>query len=96
MSDALKGLMAELEAYRGEASARALLIAEHCEAHALLVPVDPDTCHELKALAEVFDCEPAHLALLVLKTTLGEMHHELDQDLDSMAAKALDRIRVSC
>lgn len=94
MEDALKGLLSELEACRGEAAARKLLIGD--TPHALQMPIDTNTCHELKALADVFDCEPAHLAFMILKTALAEIHEGLDEDLAAMATEARQRMASGC
>jgi hypothetical protein len=90
MDDALQGLLSELEACRGEGLAQRLLIGE--TPHALQMPIDAHTCHELKALADVFDCEPAHLALLILRVSLAELHVGLDDDLARLATAARRRL----
>ena len=94
MGEALKGLLSELEACRGEAEARNLLIGE--TPHALQLPIDLQTCHELKALADVFGCEPAHLAFVILRSALTDIHEGLDDDLASMAMAARQRLSSSC
>ncbi|TDR82230.1 hypothetical protein [Paludibacterium purpuratum] len=86
MGEALKGLLAELEACRGEDTACKLLFAE--VPHTQQIPMDLQTCHELKALAEVFGCEPAHLAFVILRSALADIHAGLDDDLAVMAREA--------
>ncbi|WP_215776934.1 MULTISPECIES: hypothetical protein [unclassified Paludibacterium] len=94
MGEALTGLLAELEACRGEATARKLLFAE--VPHALQMPMDLQTCHELKALADVFDCEPAHLAFVILRSALADIHHGLDDDLAMLAKAAREAAGSQC
>lgn len=88
MGEALTKLLSELEACRGEAAARSLLCSETGET--LLLPVDTQTCCELKALADVFGCEPGHLALVILKSALADIHSGLDDDLDQLARRVCD------
>lgn len=86
MGDALQGLLSELETCRGEDAACRILFAD--VPHTLQMPLDLQTCHELKALADVFGCEPAHLAFLILKSALQDIHSGLDNDLALLAQEA--------
>ena len=94
MGESLKGLLAELEACRGENAACSLLLGE--VPHTLQMPMDVQTCHELKALAEVFGCEPAHLAFVILRAALSEIHAGLDDDLAVLAREAKTAAGTHC
>lgn len=94
MGEALKGLLAELEACRGEESACKLLVGD--VPHTLQVPMDLNTCQELKALSKVFGCEPGHLALVILKSALTDIHSGLDEDLDALAREAKTAAGSQC
>ena len=86
MKDALQALLSELETCRGEEVACRALFAD--APHTLPMPMDLQTCHELKALADVFGCEPAHLAFLILRSALQDIHSGLDNELARLAQDA--------
>ncbi|MBV8049178.1 MAG: hypothetical protein JO171_18665 [Paludibacterium sp.] len=94
MGEALKGLLDELEACRGEDTACKLLLGE--TPHSVQLPMDGQTCHELKALAEVFGCEPAHLGFVILRSALKDIHAGLDDDLDALARSAREAAGSHC
>lgn len=93
MGNILSGLLSELEACRGEAACKTLLA---CDApHILNMPLDHQTCTELHALGQVFDCEPSHLAFVILKSALAEIHEGLDEDLAKMALTAREAMETT-
>jgi len=92
MGHILSSLLSELEACRGEDVCKAALASE--ATHVLQLPMTHKTCDELQALARVFDCEPAHLAFLIMKSALAEIHEGLDDDLDQLALTARDTIEA--
>lgn len=94
MEDALQALLSELETCRGEEAACRVLFAE--VPHTIPMPMDLQTCHELKALADVFGCEPAHLGFLILRAALRDIHAGLDNDLALLAQDARKAAGSSC
>jgi hypothetical protein len=94
MGDALNALLSELETCRGEESACRALFTD--VPHTLPMPMDLQTCHELKALADVFGCEPAHLAFLIVKSALQDIHDGLDNDLALLAQEARKAAGTHC
>ena len=90
MGDILGALLSELEACRGEATCKSILDRE--TPHVLNVPLDHKTCDELQALGRVFDCEPSHLAFVILRSAVAEIHEGLDEDLDRMAVTAQETV----
>lgn len=88
MGEALTKLLSELESCRGDVAAGSRLCTQTGET--LVLPVDGATCCELKALADVFGCEPGHLAQAILKSALADIHSGLDDDLDHLARQVCE------
>jgi hypothetical protein len=94
MGNSLNALLSELEASRGELDACKLLACD--TPHEMLMAVDLQTCHELRALADVFGCEPAHLGFVILKYALADIHEGLDDDLARLAQNARRTMSALC
>ncbi|WP_028536911.1 hypothetical protein [Paludibacterium yongneupense] len=86
MGNALKSLLSELEAGRDQLVTVALL--RESAHHVVHTPIDLHTCHELRALSEVFGCEPQQLASALLVASLQDLHECLDDDLALLALEA--------
>lgn len=86
MGKALKVLLSELEASRDQMVAVTLL--RESAHHVVHTPIDLHTCHELRALSEVFGCEPPQLASALLVAALQDLHESLDDDLALLALEA--------
>lgn len=95
MVKALDELVTQLEHCREEGRCSKAVL-EMVTVRDLAVPIDHDTCGELRALAEVFSCEPAELASAMLRAACTDLQGHLDDDLDKLAEAAERLVSDPC
>ncbi|EEG07720.1 hypothetical protein [Pseudogulbenkiania ferrooxidans] len=95
MAKALDELVTRLEHCR-EQGRCAKAVLDVVATRDLSVPIDHETCGELRALAQVFSCEPAELASAILRAACIDLQEHLDDDLDKLAAAAEQLVNDPC
>ena len=95
MARALDELVTSLEHCR-EQGRCSKAVLEVTAARDLSIPIDHETCGELRALAQVFSCEPAELASAVLRAACMDLQDHLGDDLDKLAAAAEQLVNDPC
>lgn len=95
MKDELHDFVKLLEEYRAEGQELETLLRVEPVRH-LSLPLCHETCAELRAMAEVFQCDEALLASAILRGALRHMQLHLNDDLDALAALARDRLCSPC
>ncbi|MEQ6289298.1 hypothetical protein ACFPAG_01560 [Vogesella sp. GCM10023246] len=95
MTDVLYDFVKQLEAHR--ADGKDLVPLLHAPAvRQLSVPLCHECCAELRAMAEVFQCDEALLAGAILRGALRHMQAHLDEDLDDLATMASQMVDSPC
>lgn len=95
MSDVLHEFVKQLEAYRADGKEIVPLLQE-TPVRTLTVPLCHESCAELKAMAAVFQCDESLLAAAILRGALRHIQHNLDEDLDALAALARETLDSPC
>ncbi|WP_024303704.1 hypothetical protein [Pseudogulbenkiania sp. MAI-1] len=95
MTRALDELVTRLEHCREEGRCSKAVL-EMAAARDLSISLDHETCGELRALAQVFSCEPAELASAMLRAACVDLQGHLDDDLDKLAAAAEQLVNDPC
>lgn len=95
MAKALEELVSSLERCR-EQGRCSKGVLDTLVARELPIPIDHETCGELRALAQVFSCEPAELASAILRAACVDLQDHLDDDLDKLAAAAEQLVNDPC
>lgn len=95
MVRALDELVTRLEHCREEGRCSKAVL-EMAAVRDLSVPIDHDTCGELRALAQVFSCEPTELASAMLRAACTDLQEHLDDDLDKLAEAAERLVNDPC
>ncbi|SCK20851.1 hypothetical protein [Vogesella sp. LIG4] len=95
MTDVLYEFVKQLEAHRADGKELAPLLHAPAVRH-LSVPLCHECCGELRAMAEVFQCDEALLAGAILRGALRHMQAHLDDDLDQLAIMANKLLDSPC
>ncbi len=95
MNDELHDFVKQLEEHRAEGLELGALLQVDA-VRQLSLPLCHETCAELRAMAEVFQCDEAQLAGVILRCALRHMQLHLNDDLDALAALARDRLNSPC
>lgn len=95
MDDELHDLVALLEQHRAEGRDVTPVLAV-VAVRQLLLPLGHESCAELRAMAEVFQCDEALLGSAILLSGLRQMQQHLNADLDELAVLARKKLDGLC
>ena len=95
MSEQLHDFIRQLEDHRasGREIGELLQVAAVRE---LSVPLCHDCCKELRAMADVFQCDESVLAAAIMRAALRHMQEHLTEDLDELAKLAREQLDSPC
>lgn len=95
MNDTLHDFIAQLERHQAEGRDLGQLLSVD-PVRQLALPLNHQTGSQLRAMAQVFQCDEALLASAILGGALRHMQQHLDEDLDALAKLAREALDSPC